>query len=376
MERSDHAGSVAANNADRPTARSPTAPFRGQGDLIEAELGLTRARIRFALADRDRRATSEGGRLAWPEEFARTERLISARVALTLSDGTDLPIVWLEDRLGLGTNERRILWVLLAHELDAISRTMLRELNTESCADPTTDTVRVVAFDQAHDAEASRLLAASSPLVLGGLIERTDTEVAASDHRKTWKVARRIAALAHGDLSMDPELFRIASVVPPDASALGIGGQGIEADPSCLPVLVAALRNGLHDDRTVVVQAQRGTGRRTLLRAAAAARNLELLEIDVERLAIVPALLHGQLNALARDCRLFQRVPLLRNLDALAVSPSTGDPLAGPTQADRLGQVIAAFEGLFLLATTSSVIPGNRLRKPQIVEPGGSPDPC
>jgi len=368
MEQADHAGYVAANSADM-RAQSPTAPFRQPGELIEAELELTRARIRFALAERDRRTSSEGGRPAWPDEFARTERVISERVAITLAEGTDLPIVWLEDRLGLGPNERRILWVLLAHELDAISRAMLREINTESCADPTTDTVRVVAFGQAHHAEASRLLAASSPLVLGGLIERTDTEATASDHRKTWKVARRIVALAHGDLSMDPELFRIATVVPPDASALGIGGRGIEADPDCLPVLVAALRNGLHDDRTVVVQAQRGTGRRTLLRAAAAARGLELLEIDVERLSATPVQLHAQLVALARDCRLFQRVPLLRNLDALAVPPVTGDQPAPSLQTDRLDQVIAAFEGLFLLATTSSVIPGNRLRKPQIVEP-------
>jgi len=369
MEPSDQAGAVAASNSDQATAPGSTTPFRDQGELIEAELALTRARIRFARADRDRRASSDAVRLAWPDEFAHADQLIAERVALTLAEGTELPIVWLEDRLGLGLGELRILWVLLAHELDASSRAMLREINTESCADPTTDTVRAVAFGPAHRAEASRLLATTSPLVLGGLVERTDTEATAPDHRKTWKVARRIAAIAQGDLSTDPELFRIATVVPPDAGSLGIAGLGIEADPDCLPVLVTALRNGLYDDRTVVVQGQRGTGRRTLLRAAAAARNLELLEIDVERLAGAPALLQAQLNAIARDCRLFQRVPLLRNLDALAVSPVTGDPSAPSVQADRLDQVIAAFEGRFLLATSSTVIPGNRLRKPQIVEP-------
>src|SRR5262249_10996102 len=155
----------------------------------------------------------------------------------TLHAGIVLPLVWLEDRLGLGLNEMRVLWVLLAHELDAVSRGMLSQLNTESSADPTTDTVRITALGPHHTVEASCLLASDSPLLLRGLVERTDRDANASDHRMTWKVARRIVALAHGDLSMDPELFRLATVVAPDASKLGIGGHGIEADPECLSAL-------------------------------------------------------------------------------------------------------------------------------------------
>jgi hypothetical protein len=350
---------------------STAIPFRDQAELVEAELELTRQRIRFAAADRERRANGDATRqTSWPPNLIAAEAHVEHRVASTILAGADVPLVWLRGRLGLGTTELRLVWVLLAHEMCPIARTMLRELNTENCADPTTDTLRTVAFGPGSHADAYRLLATSSPLVNGGLIERSDNDANAPDHRKTWKLARRVVALAHGDLSLDPDLFRIATVVRADESAHGIGGEGIEADADCLPILIAALKNG-GSDRTVIVQGQRGTGRRSLLRVAAAECGLELLEVDLTRLSANPNVARNQFAAVARECRLFERVPLLRELDALVTKPgATSDDATPRPQASTgmLDLITTELEGLLVLATTSEIIPGNRLRTPQIIE--------
>jgi Cdc6-like AAA superfamily ATPase len=269
--------------------------------------------------------------------------------------------------MGLDALALRVLWVLLAHEICPIARNLLRELNTENCADPTTDTLRAVAFGGAIAADAHRLFSNSSPLITARLIERTDSDTNAPDHRKTWKVAGRIVALAHEDLSLDPDLQRIATVVRPDEGPLGIGGEGIEAAPESMPALVAALRN--IGNGTIVVQGPRGSGRRSLVRAAAAACSSELLEVDITKVDTNPMIARNQLAAVSRECRLFDLLPLLRDLDALAAGAASVEDLpASPSSVDRLELTIDALNGLPILATTSNIIPGNRLCAPQIIE--------
>jgi hypothetical protein len=340
---------------------------------VEAELELARGRIRFALANRQLVANGERPVAGWPIEFKAGEDYVQQRLAETISYGIHYPICWLRDRLGLGANELRLLWVLLAHELCPVSRGMLRELNTESCADPTTDTLRQVAFGTRNYAEGSRLLAPNSPLVLQGLIERTDTDPNAADHRKTWKIARRIASLANEDLSTDPDLYRLATVVRPDDTELGIGGEGVETDPDCWPMLVSALADGreAREGRTLLVQGPRGSGRRSVLRAAAAKCAIELFEVDCRRISTNPITARTQAMAIARECRLFDRVPLLRDLDKLIpISQETNESTPPTTaQHDLVDLVMLELEGLFVLGTTAVVIPGNRLRNPQIIEP-------
>lgn len=343
--------------------------FTDQAELVNAELEIARARIRFALAARESQAKGERFSSEWPDEFAAAETHVRERVAATSAEGPELPLNWLRTRLGLGDRELRVLWVLLAHELCAVSRAMLRQINTEACADPTTDTIRLVAFGGAVYAEASRLLAANSPLVLGALIERTDTDHNAPDHRKTWKIARRIVALAHGDLSMDPDLFRIATIVPVSGDPIGIAGEGVETDPESSATLLASLHDWRHDGRTIIVQGQRGTGRRSLLRQTARAHGIELIEVDTARISRSLAAARAQLAAIARECRLFARVPLFRDLDSLVVSIQQTDSIAATINTDLLDQLVLDLRDLLVLATTSSVIPGNRLHKPQIIEP-------
>jgi len=82
--------------------------------------------------------------------------------------GVSMPLLWLGDRLGLSASEQRVLLLLLAHELDPVSRQMLRDLNTEQVSDP--------------------------------------------EHRQTFALSRRVLALCQHDLGIDSSLRDIASI--------------------------------------------------------------------------------------------------------------------------------------------------------------------
>ena len=149
---------------------------------------------------------------------------------------------------------------------------------------------------------------------------------------------------------------------------MGIGGLGIETNPNALPKLTTLIQNGRGSAGTIVVQGPRGTGRRTLLRLAADTSCIDLIEVDLGQLAHSPAQAKAQMVALARECRLLRRVPLLRNLDLLVdTGDQSGERAAAPME--RITMVLAELDGLMILATTASVIPGNLLRTPVIVEP-------
>jgi hypothetical protein len=259
--------------------------------MVEAALEVVRARIRIAIAQRSREPTKAPYS---PADIEKAEERVAQRTEASRANGVQFPLLWLKQRVGLDELALRLLWVLLAHEVCPIARNLLRELNTENCADPTTDTLRAVAFGGAIEADAHRLFSNSSPLITARLIERTDSDTNAPDHRKTWKVAGRIVALAHEDLSLDPDLHGIATVVRPNEGPLGIGGEGIEAAPETMPALVAALRNiGIG---TIVVQGPRGSGRRSFVRAAAAACGNELLEVEANGTIQPLTLIQGNLG--------------------------------------------------------------------------------
>ena len=167
----DHASS----EGSRSSIFAVPTPFRHQSAFVDAQLELTRGRIRFALDQRERRANGHTAPQELPREFGDAELHIARRLAASVDAGVEVPVAWLEDRLALDNDALRLLWVLLAHELDPIARGMLRQLNTETSADPTTDTLRLVAFTPSAYAAASRLLAPNSVLIRTGLIPNAPT---------------------------------------------------------------------------------------------------------------------------------------------------------------------------------------------------------
>ncbi|HEY3802838.1 MAG TPA: ATP-binding protein [Kofleriaceae bacterium] len=229
--------------------------------------------------------------------------------------------------------------MLIAHELCPISRGLIRDLNSEHLADPTTDTLRRCIYgSELGELVAWRELSDDGPLRRFGLIERTDGSSDAPFHRQTWKASDRVLALAHGDLSFDPRLARLASVVRASAVA-----EHIEVADGALSKIRAACAN----DNIVIVHGPVGSGRRTTLIAALAAAGKSAVQIDARSISKDPDVAAREMRGLARECAILGLTPLIRDFDALAAS---GDI------ADRVALVEAELRGL-VVATASRPIP-------------------
>src|SRR6185503_11926343 len=108
--------------------------------------------------------------------------------------------------------ELRVIWTLIAHELCLQCRSLLRDLDGGTSLDPTSDALRRAVYSARRDARVTwSELAADGALRRFGLIERTDTGAATPLYRQTWKIAERVLALAHGELTLDPTLAHIAA---------------------------------------------------------------------------------------------------------------------------------------------------------------------
>jgi hypothetical protein len=317
------------------------APYLLQDELVRDRLHAAGLAVAARLAA-DRGDATAGAELA---ELARAEASIAERVEATRAAGHTWPLDWLRLRLGLTPTEDRALWLLLAHELAPRTRAQLRALATEAVADVTLDVLRRVVHGDGPSLRAWRELAPEAPLFALGLVERVAPGAGAGvpEHRQTLRVARRLLALAHGHLELDPELAGLAErprVVRPLATVV--------MPAEVLDQLHAGLARGL-----VIAAGTPGAGRRTALVALAGDRGLGVLEVDARRLATDPAALRRQLRAVARECRLLTLVPLIRHLDALA-----GD--AGAEA--RLAAIDAALVAPLDLVMATAAPPGVALR--------------
>ena len=244
-------------------------------------------------------------------------------------DGTAL--AWLRDRLALTATEEQVLWLLAAHELCPEARFRIRELATEQVSDPTLDVVRRAVYGATELARAWRELGEHGRLRKLALVERTDRDPDAPEHRQMLKASRRVLALVHGERAIDGEL---QDLLGRDAAApLG----ELEVEPACADRLAAAIGSG---DRLVVLHGGAGTGRRSLCLGVARELGRALLVIDTRRVATDHARAERQLRIIARECALFDRTPLLLHLDALA---------------DRLDLVERELPGLALATSTTAI---------------------
>ncbi len=323
-----------------------------QADLLCAKLDATRIRLEFALE-------RKGQRLPWPEAVLEAERIIETRSAEAVAAGHALPVRWLHDRLGLSSSEMAVLWTLAAHELDPSARALLRALNTEALADPTTEAIRQAVYGPLDARDAWRELAVGGSLRRLGLIERTDTDVHAPPQRQTWRVSSRVIAMIHGDEEPDEEITRLLVGA---SSTSGMGGQGIEAAATDMEAIASAVNASVaNGSGVVIVHGSAGTGRRSLLLAALAAQNLCALVIDAAAIAKDAEVAKRELRLIERECRLLGMVPLLRNLEALAAGP-------GPETPDRLVLVESELGELRVYATTSRRLARRWQRAPRTIE--------
>jgi ATP-dependent 26S proteasome regulatory subunit len=306
-------------------------PYRRQQDLLADELESVRARLRTA-KDHAANASAE-----WPGVVLEREGEVATRVAA--SDPQRLPIERLRACFDLSETEMRVLWVLMAHELCPTSRSLIRDLNSEHLADPTTDTLRRAVYGPSlGNLTAWREFGDDGALRRFSLIERTDAANEAPLHRQTWKVSDRVLALAHGELELDSKLARFASIGTVDTPLEMLALPGDAA---------TRVRAAIAIDGFVIVHGRVGSGRRSTVLATLAATGRAALEIDARAFSKECDVMVRELRALVRESRLLVAVPFIRDLDALA---TTGDA------PDRIGLVEAELEGL-VVATAGRPLP-------------------
>ena len=246
-------------------------------------------------------------------EAERTRRLVS---------DPSLPEALLKSRLSLTDDEVACIWLLVAVALSPAA----------SVHEVTFDLLRRFIYTRST-LSALRELGPDGKLRKLGLIERSDTRGAnAHENVWTWTVSRRVLEFMHGAVDdVDP---RVASMTSSRPSVLMTD---VATSVQATELARSAVRNGA----IVVAQGVHGLGRRTLLAAAAVEPGHRVLDIDARRLAKDATTMTAQLRAIARECRLLGRVPLIANLE--------GDE----ERIELIGsELVANVEGLVLVTTS------------------------
>ena len=223
---------------------------------------------------------------------------------LELADPAGLcPIAWLGERLGLTPSEEQVLWLLVAHALCPLARTRLRQLATEDASEPTIELLQRLIYR--HARVAWRELGEAGALLRLGLVARTDAG-SAPQYRQTLQASSRVLALVHGERALDPALTAIARIVDrgSELEQLEIGAAIVERVAQALQT----------PDAIVALHGPAGSGRRSLLVALAQQRGNDVLVVDGSALA------GDQLRSIARECALFDLVPLIQRFDAVDVA--------------------------------------------------------
>jgi ATP-dependent 26S proteasome regulatory subunit len=216
----------------------------------------------------------------------------------------------------------QVLWVLAVVAIDSRARTLLGE--------PTADALRGFVFGDRPSLEALLVLGPAEVLRRLRLIERSDDGGAERhESRQTWGIAPRVLTWLHGDESVDPELAACASVTQ------GKEMQDVVVAEDARERARQALRT---PGAVVVARGASGLGRRTLLAAVAREAGIAVLEIDARRVPTTAV----AWKAIARECRLLERAPLVAHADE---------------QLGLIGDALACELDTTILVTTAGKLP-------------------
>ena len=305
--------------------------------FVDEQLRVTRARIEEAV-QRARTSVTRDDEQRWIDTCAAREIEIDALAN---------PEHWPTPRLGLSETEHRVLWVLIAHELCPTVRMHLRTLATEHEADVSSDVLRRVVYGSSPEPRAWHELSGAGALrKLRLLVPLAGDEV--PTHRQTFRIPRRMLALVHGQISGDPEMDELLDPRELDFCAL----DELVIDPEVRERVRASMTAG---PPLTILYGLAGSGRRSLLLAAARGAGRKPLTIDARRISHKREEAERQLCTIARECRLLGRTPVMLNLEALA---------KGGEHEDRVDLVECGFGGP-VFATATTVIQ-RRWRRPPI----------
>jgi len=270
---------------------------------------------------------------------------------------SDPPGSWLGSRLGLGETEQHVVWLLAAIALEPTVRTRVASIDGVALGDPTIDGIRRIVYGGASSLDSLAQLSDRGRLRALRIIERSDGGPPdLHETRQTWAISRRILEMLHGADTIDDTLAELVFVphVIPRVDDLAVPSEAVAA-------VREALRHG-RAESVLCLAGMQSSGRRTLLVAAAAERELGVLHVHadglarLERTALVPTL-----RAIARECRIQQRVPVFLGADELA-----------PEVSQLIGSEIVALLDTVVLATSRSPQPNIhwRGRSTVVVEVG------
>lgn len=253
------------------------------------------------------------------DAYLRHSTLLEMRVQHSLElgpeAGIELPLIDLVRCFSLDARQRATLTLAMAVEVDAGLPIALRYLaNDPASRHVDGRLLAMLVYDSVRArSRLARDLSPRSPLVFFRLLE-IDESVARHDsvlYRRIRPAARLIPFLEGANRELDAELEGICRLVELEQPGL-FPEELIETAASALgeePVLV-------------VVQGQRGIGKRTLLATAALRGDRQILEISCAGLASrggggvsAGAAMMDLLHAIVREARLLDAIPVLTDLD-------------------------------------------------------------
>ena len=220
-------------------------------------------------------------------------------------DDDALPARWLDTRLNLTRTEEQILWLLMGYEVSSEIRGMVMTL-AGGRDEMTIDLAERIVYGEAS-AAGWRELGSEGALARLGLI-RVDSPSDAR-HRCRISLVPRVRGLLHGDAQLTGELQGLAQLVDHEIPLedLVVSGGAVER----------VVRELAKARPFVLATGGTGSGRATLLRAAALGSGVPVIDVACGRLAKEPEALDAQLRIIARESRLLRAAVLLRNYEAI-----------------------------------------------------------
>lgn len=285
-----------------------TTPYQSATEHTRDELSLVGLFIARTIARGRKEGWVSDGAVAMlvPDE-ALFDKFRSIEQRLLLTEAP-IPMDQLRRRFDLTLTEQRVLWTLLGYELDPSLRRLLHHLSTEAISGVTIGTMLSVVYDDAPGLGYVEL-APGGRLSAFRLIDLEEGDKPVS-HR-LLRVTARLLELTAGIVRLDRDLERFAKLETPSQV------QGLVMDPD-VQISVNALigaRSGA-DSAVVMLAGPEGSGRRSLLRAAATQAELRLLSINSTQLPTSSALLELAFRAIFREAMLFDAGVVFDNLDA------------------------------------------------------------
>jgi hypothetical protein len=270
---------------------------------------------------------------------SRAER-IEAKLAAAREAGAMVPFDRLRRAFGLTPTEERALWVLIAVEISAPLRQLMRYLVNEASrvhADVGLLEILVYSAPETRDLLV-RELAPDSRVFRFRLIEPVGSRRQVADAPyllRPLRAARRIIELVSGFERLDPDVAPYATLVssPAPADQLVMAEATVKRINRLLEHADAGTRQP-----AVVLAGKEGAGRRSLALGAAASRGLAALLIHSARLPSEPAELAVVMRAILREAVLFAAVPVFVDIDVLPPNPDLGLP-------DRITAIDQALDG-------------------------------